>query len=183
MAALANSPGGIRPKRFALEIPLEFRRRNADHWSPAKTEDVSVNGALLRARESFPPQTPLDVKLRLPTSLTGDGEVQLLCSAYVVRSLDAKPPSQESRTAIAFVDFRLSNGKPQPMAEIRQAPDLRALFHRLNSLLFIIAGNAEMLALEGGDESKARDIASRTQRAADDASAAVRSLAALLKSA
>ncbi|MGI9102857.1 MAG: PilZ domain-containing protein [Terriglobales bacterium] len=177
----------LRPKRFALELPLEFRRYDSDRWWAGRSEDISANGLLFRSRNPVPPLTPLDVKLELPSSLAGDATVRLLCSGYVVRTMAPETPSDEARIAATFFDFHLSNGKGGPMSELRQAQrlamqsEVARLFHRLNTLLFLIQGNAELVSLEPGNELKVRELTTRVLHAAEDASATVRTLAEALK--
>ncbi len=187
MASSPSSPGPLRPKRFALDLPLEFRRHDSERWSPAKTENISANGILFRTRKSVPPLTPIDLKLQLPVALTGDGVVRLLCSGYVVRSVEPELPLQEALVAATFLHAQLANGKPGPVAEFRQAQllavrgEVGELTHRLKNLLFIIVGNAELMLLEPHEELKLRNYAQQTRQAAEDASALVRSLAKMLK--
>lgn len=184
MASLPKSPAGPRPKRFALEIPLEFRAPESDRWSSGKTHDISANGVLFHTAHDLPPQMPLDVKFQLPASLTGEGTVRLHCSGYVVRSTAPAAPSDEAQVAVTFLDCHVANGKPGPVAELRQARNLAmkreigTLFHRMNTLLFIIMGNAELLSGRVNDPG-VQELGSRTMQAAEEASGIVRSLAAV----
>lgn len=184
MASLPKSPVGPRPKRFALELPLEFRAPDSERWSPGKTHDISANGVLFRTKHDLPPKTPVDVMFQLPASLTGEGTVRLQCSGYVVRCTAPESPSQEAQVAVTFLDCHLANGKRGPVAELRQAHNLAmrketgTLIHRMNTLLFIIMGNAELLSTRVNDPG-VQELGARTMQAADEASAIVRSLAAV----
>ncbi len=185
---MASFPSSLlRPKRFALELPLEFRRHDSNRWLPAKTQNISANGVLFRTRKPVPPLTPIDLKLQLPAALTGDGVVRLLCSGYVVRSIEPELPLQDAEVAATFLHAELANGKPGRVAEFRQAQlsavrgEIGELTHRLKNLLFIIVGNAELMLLEPYDEAKARNFAQQTRQAAEDASDLVQSLAKALK--
>jgi signal transduction histidine kinase len=187
MASSPSSPSGLRPKRFALELPLEFRAQDSDRWSQAKTENISANGILFRARKFLPPLTPVDLKLQLPAALTGEGVVRLLCSGYVVRSVEPRLPFEKAQVAATFLHAQLANGKLGLAADLRQAQllavrgELAKLTHRINTLLFIILGNAELMLLEPGEESKVRSYALQTRQAAEEASAVFRSLLKTLK--
>ena len=122
-----------------------------------------------------------DVKLQLPTSLTGESKVQLLCSGYVVRTIGPRLPFTEGQVAATFLHFQLSNGKAG--SSLRQAQQVAVrgeagkLVHRLNTLLFVILGNAELLLAKPADEKKVRTVALQMQQAADEAAGLVRSLA------
>ena len=173
-----------RPKRFPLEIPAEFRTHDGDRWWTATTENISANGALIRTRKRLAPHTPIDVKLQLPSSITGDDMVvQLLCSGYVVRSEEPRLPFEDGRLAATFLHYQLANGKSGPSAALRLAQqlamrgDVAKLVHRLNSLLFVILGNAELLLADRGIPPKIRNSATQTQQAAEEAAGLVRLLA------
>ena len=187
MASSPIPPGALRPKRFTVEVPLEYRPQDSDRWLQAKTQNISANGVLFRARKSVPPLTPVDLKMQLPASLTGQGVVRLLCSGYVVRSVEPQLPFQEAQVAATFLHAQLVNGKPGLVADLRQAQllavrdEVGKLAHRLNTLLFIILGNTELMLLEPGDEAKVRNFALQTRQAADEATALVRALAKALK--
>jgi hypothetical protein len=187
MASSPSSPSSLRPKRFALELPVEYRAQGSDRWSEAKTENISANGILFRAHTSLPPLTPVDVKLQLPASLTGEGVVRLLCSGYVVRSAEGESPAQEAQVAATFLHAQLANGKRGPSADLRQAQllairgEVAKLTHRINTLLFIILGNAELMLLEPAGEARVRNIAQQTRQAAEEATSVVRALVKTLK--
>ena len=187
MASSPSPPNVGRPKRFALDLPLEFRPQDSDRWCQATTENISANGILFRARKYVAPLTPVDVKLQLPAALTGDAVVRLLCSGYVVRSVEPQAPSEEAQVAATFLHAQVANGKPGLAADLRLAQllavrgEVAKFTHRLNTLLFIILGNAELMLLEPGAESKVRSSAAQTRRAAEEATTLVRSLAKTLK--
>ncbi len=186
MATSPKPPVG-RPKRFDIELPVEFRPHDSDRWWQAKTENISANGVLFRAKKQLPPLTPVDVKLQLPSSLTGEGTVRLLCSGYVVRSEGPDAASGESKIAATIQEYQLANGKPGPAADLRQAQflamrgDVAKLVHRLNTLLFIVIGHTELVLIDPGNEDNVRSFALKTQQAAEEAAGVVRSLAKMLK--
>jgi len=175
-----RSPNLVRPKRFAVELLAEFRPHDSQRWWEAKTENISANGALLRTSRQVPPLTPLDVKLQLPTALTGESKVQLLCSGYVVRAIEPRLPFAHGQLAATFLHFELSNGKAG--SSLRQAQQVAVrgeagkLVHRLNTLLFVILGNAELLLAKPGDEKKVRNYTVQMQQAAEEAARLVREL-------
>jgi hypothetical protein len=180
MTTPPNSPSESRPKRFEMELPIEFRPHDSNHWWQAKTEDISANGILFRTRERVPPRTPVDVKLQLPASLTGERAVRLLCSGFIVRSVEPQLPSGETRIAATFVTYKLANGEPGPIALPETRRDVANVVHRLNGLLFIIQGKAELLSLNPSEEPGIRSVALQIQQAAKDTATLVRFLAKML---
>ena len=185
---MPTPPNTVRPKRFTLELPAEFRPHDSDRWWPAKTENISANGALFRTGKRVPAQTPLDMKLQLPSSLTGEGTVQLLCSGYVVRSVEPRLPFQEGQLAATFLHYELADGKAGLSASLRRAQQLALrgevgkLVHRLNGLLFVILGNAELMLTGAAVDTRVRNSAGQIQQAAEEAANLVRSLATTMKS-
>ena len=185
MASVPNSPAGPRPKRFPLELPLEVRVAGSTDWWSATAEDISANGICFRVANYVPPRTAVDVKLQLPAALTGHGAVRLQCSGYVVRSNQPSMESHEARVAVAFLDFHIAGVRTAVEAQREQIAQVRRevgdLIHRLNSLLFIIMANAELITGDPRLESNVRDYATHSMNASDEASRIVRSLAAALK--
>ncbi len=185
MATPPNSPHALRPKRFALELPVEFRSHDSEQWWQGTTENISANGALFRSRKGVPPLTPLDLKFELPHSVTGERRVQLLCSGYVVRSVEPSPPADHSEMAATFHTYQLADGesgRTTLAADWQVSPktsDIGKLIHRLNTLLFVISGGSELLGLDAGDESKVRNMALQMHKAAEEAASLIRSLARL----
>ncbi len=188
MPTSPKSPEILRPKRFDLELPIEFRPQNDDRWWPGRTENISANGVLFRARKGVPPLTPIEITMQLPPALTGDSTVRLLCSGHVVRSDEPPMLLGEAKVAATFFDYRLTNGKAGPAGELRQAQllatreDAAKLAHRLNTLLCVLMGNAELLLLEPGNESKVRTFCLQTRQATEEAASIVGSLVAMLRS-
>ena len=176
-----------QPKRFDLELPIEFRLHDSDRWWQAKTENISANGILFRTHRRVPPLTPVDVKLQLPPSITGEGTVRLLCSGFVVRSVEPQLPSDEARIAATFLIYKLAKGDSVPAAALQPAQppekrgDAATLLHRLNSLLFIIQGMSELVSLDPSNESMVRSMALRTQQAVSEAATVARFLANTLE--
>jgi hypothetical protein len=184
MASQSNSPAGPRPKRFAVELPLQVRDRNDGTWWAATSEDISANGIRFRAQKCPPPQTPLDVKLQLPASLTGDGTVRLQCSGYVVRSSESASSPKDAHVAVAFRDIHLVNGESpsdtRPADRTRKT-EISDLFHRLNTVLFLIMGRSELLSTGQYDANRSHDLAAQNLHSVEEASQIVRAIAATLK--
>ncbi len=185
MATPPNSPHALRPKRFALELPVEFRSHESEKWWQGTTENISANGVLFRTRETVLPLTPLDLIFELPDSVTGDGRIQLLCTGYVVRCVEPSPPAGHAEVAATFHTYRLAHRKAGPSTmsadwqDSPELPNIGKLFHRLNTLLFMISGGSELLVLDAGNESKVQYLAAQMHKAAEEAAGLIRSLARL----
>ncbi len=188
MGTSPNPPAPARPKRFALELPIEFRAQDEDRWWPGTTKNISANGVLFSAHKHVPPQTAIEITLQLPAALTGDSVVRLLCLGHVVRSVEPRSRTDETQVAATFVDYRLANGKAGALPELRQAQllasrgDIARLAHRINSLLSIIMGDAELILMDPSNETKVRLCCVRTRQATQEAATLVSSLVTILAS-
>ena len=186
MASLPNTPAGPRPKRFPLEFPVEVRASGSEHWWAATTEDISANGVRFRSSNYVPPHTPVDLRLKLPVELTGDGTVRLECSGYVVRSTEPSLACNDARVAVTLVDVHLS-GTGDTTEELRRAQnravmrETSMLLHRLNGVLFVVMGNAELVASNQQLEHGIRELGTRTMHETENAADILRRLAETLK--
>ncbi len=103
-----------------------------------------------------------------------------------MRSTEPSLACNESRIAVTLVDFHLAS-KRHSTAELRQVQyravsrQVATRVHRRKGLLFVIMGNAELVASNPQLESGVRELGARTFTATEDASSIVRTLAETLK--
>ncbi len=190
MATSPNVPAPKSPKRFALELPIEFRSQHDDYWSPGKTRNISANGVLFCTGRRLLPLTPIEIKVQLPPELTGDSTVSLLCLGHVVRTVEQpEDSSEEVQAAATFFDYRLAEGKAGLSAELRQAQLLATRGHvatlarRLNTLLCIIMGNTELALLDPGIQTRLRSLCVQSQQATKEAASVLAALVSMVRSA
>jgi hypothetical protein len=184
MAAPPNdAPRALRPKRFGIELPVEFRTHDSNRWWQGTTVDISANGILFRSLQRVPPKMPVDVRFQLPPALTGERAVPLLCSGYIVRSVEAQSPRDGTRIAATFLSCKLANGGPGPPAGLpppsqqQSREDVARLVLRLKRLLVAIQNMSELVAREPGNQAKIRRMALQAQHAAKETVPVVQSLA------
>jgi hypothetical protein len=67
--------------RFALKLPVEFRRIGSDRWLMGYTEDMSSASVLFRAGEWVQPSSRIEMVFRMPASDPCD----LICNGVVLR--------------------------------------------------------------------------------------------------
>ncbi|MGH9789358.1 MAG: PilZ domain-containing protein [Candidatus Acidiferrales bacterium] len=98
-----------RAPRFALQIPVLFRRPGEAEWREGTTENVSRSGVLLRAEEAIPDRAPLEIRMALPAQIPGAQGASIICHAQVVRTVG---PNGDSRPACAasICDYNLVPG-------------------------------------------------------------------------
>lgn len=177
MGHLTSSRGPLRPKRFPVELPIDYRLRTWARWYTGKTENISCNGVLFHARQKLEPFSPIEFRLRLPEILTGESEVVLLCAGYVVRQVNGE--QHRPRVAAAFLGYEVADGRPEE-GQLREAyrrlfrREMAGFSHKINNLLAIMMGNAEMI-LDAGADPKV--CATRIRDAAQSASEFMREFA------
>ena len=99
-----------RAKRFAIHIPIHFRKPRTSRWFDGRTENISYSGVLFRAESLFQPKTALELKFELPAAILGEAPGELLCKGAVVRveksPIAAIPPA----LAVHINNYRMARG-------------------------------------------------------------------------
>jgi hypothetical protein len=95
-----------RAQRFALELPIVFRRLGDDEWQTGTTENLSDSGAVIRTNSPCMPPSIVDFVIALPSSSTHPGGC-LTGQAEVVRSFTLLSEARESAFALCFNECRL----------------------------------------------------------------------------
>jgi hypothetical protein len=67
--------------RFALKMPVEFRRVGSRRWLMGYTEDMGSAGVLFRAGEWVEPNSKIEMVFRMPSADPCD----LICNGVVLR--------------------------------------------------------------------------------------------------
>lgn len=177
MATIFKYPP-VRSPRFPVDVPLEVRSGDETQWWPARTENVSATGVLFRSANAIPPRTPIELKFQLGV---GDGAVILTCSGTVARVADKKAAGGEAYVAASLNDFGLVHVPAGAPPASQAGGDVATLIHRLNTLLFIISGNAEIVSIPTASDALHKTASAHITNAVDEAAAIVRTLATKLK--
>ena len=173
----ADSAVGIpRPKRFPIHIPVRYRRNGDTHWHRGTTENLSVNGVLLRASRNLQPEFRLTLRFVLPPDLAGRVTVQVQCEGQVVR--EKRLENDISAFGVALTRIRLlgaaeSDTAAEHLAETTHQP-LAAFVHRLSSDLSIIVGKCELLVSQGTLDPATVKAIEQIKRAAMNAAESAR---------
>ena len=150
-----------RPKRFAIAIPVRYRRNGDDHWHKGTTENLSCNGILLRASRNLNADFPLTLRFVLPADLAGQVAVQVQCEGHVVREERLQKDISVFGVALSKIKLLGEGSEPEPtseeLAESWRQP-LAAFVHRLSSDLSIIVGKCELMISRGLDASTAKEV-------------------------
>lgn len=92
-----------RGTRFTLQWPVWYRTAGETEWHSGTTENISFSGALIHAKASTVPVTPVVVVIALPPTLSRPHGC-LVGQGRVVRSV--APPSQTEGSAFAVAVTR-----------------------------------------------------------------------------
>jgi hypothetical protein len=96
-----------RAQRFALELPVVFRRLGDAEWQTGTTENLSDSGAVIRTTSPCMPPSIVDFVIALPSTSTHSGGC-LTGQAQVVRSFTLLSETHESVFAVCFNECRLA---------------------------------------------------------------------------
>jgi hypothetical protein len=105
LESLDNRPP--RARRFAIRVPLLFRRTGQISWSQGYTENISRSGILFSSEEAVAVGTRLELTFKLRGEEVGGEEgAVVICQARMVRSV--QPPATTTRALAArILDYRL----------------------------------------------------------------------------
>jgi hypothetical protein len=95
-----------RAKRFAVAIPIRYRRRKSAEWREGTTVNVSVSGILVRGSESSKPPATLDFALTLPTVASGKPGAEIRCRGTLVRKIEGAG-HEETVFAVSIERYRI----------------------------------------------------------------------------
>ena len=95
-----------RAFRFALRVPVCFRKKGHPDWCQGRTENMSRSGVLFTSEETLQPEVPLEMVFVLPVASTDDSAVVLQCQGRVVRASEDAASGSPSRMAATFVTYQ-----------------------------------------------------------------------------
>jgi hypothetical protein len=74
----------VRARRFAMEMPLQYRARGEQTWHEARTENISRSGVLFRTEGTLEIATEIDMTFVLPGL---EAAPAVVCRGRVVRTV------------------------------------------------------------------------------------------------
>lgn len=99
-----------RAPRFALQLPVLFRRLGEEEWREGTTENVSRSGVLLRAPEALPERAAVEIRMSLPAQIPGTEGGSIICQAQVVRTVAPRQDSQAAGYGASICEYNLVPG-------------------------------------------------------------------------
>ncbi len=113
MARSTSGEGGqSRAARYALRMPVRYRRAGDMYWNEGTTENISRSGVLFRAPELLDPDTPVEFTFLLPGTASGREGASVNCDGSIVRAV--QPDAADALPSLAA---RISSYRLQQLAE------------------------------------------------------------------
>lgn len=95
-----------RAKRFAVAIPVRYRRSKSAEWREGTTVNISASGILVRASDSSKPPATLDFALALPVVAQGEPGAEIRCHGSLVREVE-DADHEETIFAVSIGRYRI----------------------------------------------------------------------------
>jgi hypothetical protein len=74
-----------RAKRFAIQIPVRYRKPRTSTWLEGTTKNISYSGVLFRAECLLEPKTSVELRFDLPAAILGEAPGKIFGKGVVVR--------------------------------------------------------------------------------------------------
>lgn len=97
-----------RAQRYNLQMSMSYRMGEGK-WSEGQTENISRSGVLFRAKTPVPPNTQIELRVRMPWELTGTRAAEVLCRGRVVRVIVPTENGSPLELAATIHDYRFVN--------------------------------------------------------------------------
>lgn len=95
-----------RARRYEIGTLIRYRARGEREWLEGVTENISISGVLIRAKESLNPQTAIEMRFLLPIELDGECAAEVFCRGVVIRSSKCRVPVGTVTIAARIVHSR-----------------------------------------------------------------------------
>jgi len=96
-----------RARRFALRFPVYYRELDSPTWLKGTTENISHTGVLFLSSSPLPPETTLDLRLKVAVRTKGGAPAEVRCKGSVVRLEPRNAPRTPIALAVAIRDYQI----------------------------------------------------------------------------
>ena len=101
----------FRAQRFALHLPLKYRKLGELDWRVGTTENISRSGMLFRGEELLSPKVQLEINLVLPAEIAGLTAAEVVCRGEVVRTVESETASVTPALAAKILQYHFQPGQ------------------------------------------------------------------------
>jgi hypothetical protein len=99
-----------RARRFAIHIPIRYRRPHTLRWFDGKTENISSSGVLFRAESLLQPKAAVELRFELPAAILGEAPGEIFCKGAVVRIEKSPTSTIPPALAVHINGYRMARG-------------------------------------------------------------------------
>ena len=108
---LDQTPRASTPaKRFAVHIPVRYRKAHTSRWFEGRTENISTSGVLFSAEYPLQPKTPVELRFELPAVILGEAPGKVVCKGVVVRVEESPISGIPPALAVSVGSYRIERG-------------------------------------------------------------------------
>lgn len=104
----------MRAHRFPLSLLVLYRPPGESRWRRGHTENISRSGLLLRTRDPFEMNAPIEVRMILPGGMMAPTPSEVRARARIVREVS---PSDEDSGGFAATIDRYESVRRDPLNE------------------------------------------------------------------
>ncbi|MGH9603603.1 MAG: ATP-binding protein [Terriglobales bacterium] len=168
----SGESGSPRAPRYALRMPLRYRRAGDIFWNEGTTENISRSGILFRAPELLEPATPVEFTFLLPMSFSGREGASVSCGGLIVRTVQPESAEESPALAVRISSYRLEQAdRPRTVstgldARLHAESGLRLLLAQLPGALWATDQDLRLTSAVGsglsGLDLAAADFMGRT---------------------
>jgi PilZ domain len=97
--ANGTARGPERARRFAIPMPLRYRRRGEETWHAGKVENISRSGVLFKVETLMDECVPIEMTFQLPVEMGGENAARVFCVGKVIRTV--LPFSSDQQPSLA----------------------------------------------------------------------------------
>jgi hypothetical protein len=102
--------GSARAQRFAIHIPVRYRKPHTSRWFEGRTENISYSGVLFRAEFPLQPKTTVELRFELPIAILGEAPGEIVWKGAVVRIEESPISAITPALAVAIDGYRMARG-------------------------------------------------------------------------
>jgi hypothetical protein len=101
----------MRAQRFALSMPIQYRRAGEIWWLDGQVENISRSGVLFEAPQGMDVKTVVDLSFEFPVEIGGEAGAVVVCRGEIVRRVPPATPEAPSALAAKILEYRFLRGR------------------------------------------------------------------------
>ena len=107
-----NAPNGpTRAQRFAISMPILYKRTGETWWVKGQVQNISRSGVLFETLRPMDVKTVVDLNFELRAEIGGEVRAVVVCRGEVVRHVLPATPDGAAALAAKILEYRLVRGR------------------------------------------------------------------------